>query len=66
MKARRWWDLIVTGSLVVLVLMSLDSSGTGPGSGPAALAGGVLSLATIGIAYLVWGRRMLRSPDASE
>ncbi|TFC02408.1 sensor histidine kinase [Cryobacterium adonitolivorans] len=61
MNARRWWDLIVTGSLIVLVLMAADNSG----SGPVARTGGVLSLATIGIGYLVWGRRMLRSPDAS-
>ena len=63
MNARRWWDLIVAGSLIVLVLITMD--GSGPGSGPATRAGGVLSLATIGIAYLGWGRRMLRSPDAS-
>lgn len=61
MNARRWWDLIVAGSLIVLVLITMDGSG----SGPAARAGAVLSLATIGLAYLVWGRRMLRSPNAS-
>ena len=65
MNARRWWDLIVAGSLIVLALLTMDGSGAGPGSGPATRAGGVLSLATIGIAYLIWGRQMLRSPDAS-
>ncbi|TFD85467.1 sensor histidine kinase [Cryobacterium lactosi] len=61
MNARRWWDLIVVGSLLVLVLITLD----GTASGPAAHVGAVLALATIGLAYLVWGRRMLRSPNAS-
>ncbi|MGY4859204.1 sensor histidine kinase [Cryobacterium sp. AP23] len=63
MNARRWWDLIVAGSLIVLALLTMDGSGSGPGSGPGTRAGGVLSLATIGIAYLIWGRRMLGSPN---
>lgn len=61
MNARRWWDLIVTGSLLVLAVITID----GYGAGPAERVGGLLSLAAIWLAYLVWGRRMLRSPHAS-
>jgi signal transduction histidine kinase len=61
MNARRWWDLIVAGSLIVLIVITID----GYGVEPAERAGGLLSLAAIGLAYLIWGRRMLRSSGAS-
>jgi len=61
MNARRWWDLIVAGTLVVLALITLDVGGTPPGE----RAGALLSLAAIGLAYLGWGRRMLRPGNPS-
>jgi len=61
MNARRWWDLVVAGSLTVLIVITID----GYGVEPAERAGGLLSLAAIGLAYLIWGRRMLRSSGAS-
>ena len=30
MNARRWWDLIVTGSLLVLAVITIDGYGAGP------------------------------------
>ena len=59
MNAQRWWDLIVTGSLTVLVLITI-----GYGAPPEEFVGGLLSLAAIGLAYLVWGRRMLSTGNA--
>jgi signal transduction histidine kinase len=56
MNARRWWDLIVAGSLIVLAAIALDGSDTHAVSA----AGAVLSLAAVGATYIVWGRRMLR------
>ena len=61
MNARRWWDLIVAGSLLVLVVITLDEGGTGPGE----RAGALVSLAAIGLAYLGWGRRMLKPGNPS-
>jgi signal transduction histidine kinase len=61
MNARRWWDLIVAGSLVVLVVITID----GPRVAPSTAAGGLFSAAAIGLAYLAWGRRMLRPGGAS-
>lgn len=61
MNARRWWDLIVAGSLTVLAVITID----GTADAPTARAGGLLSLAVIGLAYLGWGRRMLRPGNAS-
>ena len=61
MNARRWWDLIVAGSLIVLAVITIDHSWVSAGE----RAGGLVSLATIGLAYLAWGRRMLRSSNPS-
>jgi len=61
MNARRWWDLIVAGSLAVLVVITMD----GPRVAPLTAAGGLLSIAAIGLAYLFWGRRMLRPQNAA-
>ena len=60
MNARRWWDLIVVGSLIVLALMSMD----GYGVGPEEHVGGLLALSAIGLGYLVWGRRMFLTGNA--
>ncbi|ANP71269.1 sensor histidine kinase [Cryobacterium arcticum] len=56
MNARRWWDLIVAGSLTVLAAIAVEGSERHPVSA----AGAVLSLTAVGLAYIVWGRRMLR------
>ncbi|WP_181397080.1 sensor histidine kinase [Cryobacterium arcticum] len=56
MNARRWWDLIVAGSLTVLAAIALEGSDTHIVSA----TGAVLSLAAVGVAYIIWGRRMLR------
>jgi signal transduction histidine kinase len=61
MNARHWWDLIVAGSLVVLIVITLD----GGGAAPSERAGALLSLAAIGLSYLGWGRRMLRPGNPS-
>ncbi|TFC90171.1 sensor histidine kinase [Cryobacterium sp. TMT4-31] len=61
MNARRWWDLIVAGSLTVLTVITIDHSWVSVGE----RAGGLLSLAAIGLAYLGLGRRMLRSSNPS-
>ena len=61
MNARRWWDLIVAGSLTVLTVITIDHSWVSVGE----RAGGLLSLAAIGLAYLGWGRRMLRTSNPS-
>ncbi|QYF73579.1 histidine kinase [Cryobacterium sp. PAMC25264] len=61
MNARRWWDLIVAGSLIVLAAIALEGSDTHAVSA----AGAVLSLAAVGLAYIVWGRRMLRPQPVS-
>ena len=61
MNARRWWDLIVAGSLVVLAVIALEGSDTHA----VRASGAVLSLAAVGLAYIVWGRRMLRPQPVS-
>lgn len=61
MNARRWWDLIVSGSLLVLAVIAIDGSWMGQ----AGRVGALVSLAAIGLAYLLWGRRMLHSDNES-
>ncbi|WEO77765.1 sensor histidine kinase [Cryobacterium sp. SO2] len=61
MNARRWWDLIIAGSLIVLAAIALEGSATHAAS----TTGAVLSLAAVGLAYIVWGRRMLRPQPVS-
>ena len=61
MNARRWWDLIVTGTLVVLGVIAIDGGDTGSSE----RTGALLALAAIGLAYLGWGRRMLRTGNPS-
>jgi signal transduction histidine kinase len=60
MNARRWWDLIVVGSLTALGAITLF------GSDPALFSstGALCTLAALGLAYLAWGRPMLRLENA--
>ncbi|MCU1445579.1 sensor histidine kinase [Cryobacterium sp.] len=54
MSTRRWWDVVVAGSLTVMAAIGAQNSGLG-----SSLVGVLVSLSAIGLAYLGWGRRAI-------